>query len=68
MFFGETALHKCACLLWLVMLLQFSSMRCMVLLALFINVSMLDEDNIRHVVACLRLGEHVYPIHSCAAL
>ena len=67
MCFGEIALHKCACLLLLVMLLQVMSRMCVVFLALSINVSMLDEDNNRHMVACLRVGEHVYPTRLRAA-
>ena len=65
--FGETASHKCACLLRFAMLLQVLSRLCVVFLALSINVSMLDEDNNRHMVACLRVGEHVYPTCLCAA-
>ena len=63
---GEIAAHKCACLLQLVMSLQVLSRMCVVFLALSINVSMLDEDNNRHMVACLRVGEHVYPTRLCA--
>ena len=66
MFSGEIALHKCACLLRLEILLQALSRMCVVFLALSVNVSMLDEDNNRHMVACLRVGEHVYLTRLCA--
>merc|ERR1711933_114936 len=59
MFFGEIASHKCACLLRLIMLLLVLSRMCVVFLALSINVSVLDEDNNRHVCNPCPQEEHI---------
>ena len=55
------------CLPVAALLQQVLSRLCVVFLALSINVSMLNEGNSRHMVACLRVGEHVYPTCLCAA-
>ena len=65
MWFGEIAIQKCACLLLLILLQQVLSRMCVVFLAISINVDMLNEDSNRYMVACLRVGDYVYPTRLC---